>query len=138
MPVRDTAQGKPLRDKCLDTPLKLLPAFEHRTHPADQDSVSNALQLPPVENCLPMQCPLSGSQDPAPLLLLDVIDLQAHHPSTLDSSDPEESRAPFVLLPDPAVPERVYVRSALGAWAVCLTWLPALSSWMSEGEFWVL
>ena len=41
--------------------------------------------------------------------------------------------APFVLLPDPTVPERVFVRSASAAWSLCLTWLPALSSWMSEG-----
>ena len=69
-----------------------------------------------------------------PLLLLDLLDLEERQPGMPASADAEESRAPFLLLPDPAVPERVFVRSATSAWSVCLTWLPALSSWLSEGE----
>ena len=67
-----------------------------------------------------------------PLLLLDLVDLEAQQPAW-DSRDMEECRAPFLLLPDPTVPERVFVRSVSAAWSLCLTWLPALSSWMSEG-----
>ena len=79
------------------------------------------------------QCPLGSGQAQAqvPLLLLDLIDLEAEQPGSLDA---EESRAPLLLLPDPAAPERVFVRSATMAWSVCLTWLPALSSWLSEGR----
>ena len=80
-----------------------------------------------------MQCPLGESQEQAPLLLLDLIDLQAQH--HLQHREPDEGRAPLVLLPDPVMPERVFVRSASAAWFVSLTWLPALSSWMSEGQF---
>ena len=79
-----------------------------------------------------MQCLLGKDQDSTPLLLLDLVDLEAQQPGW-DSRDMEECRAPFVLLPDPTVPERVFVRSASAAWSLCLTWLPALSSWMSEG-----
>ena len=79
-----------------------------------------------------LQCLLGKDQDSTPLLLLDLIDLQAQQPAW-DSRDMEESRAPFVLLPDPTIPERVFVRSASAAWSLCLTWLPALSGWMSEG-----
>ena len=82
-----------------------------------------------------VQCPLGSGQDQArvPLLLLDLIDLEAGQPGMPGSLDAEEGRAPFLLLPDPAVPERVFVRSATAAWSVCLTWLPALTSWLSEG-----
>ncbi len=69
-----------------------------------------------------------------PLLLLDLIDLGAQQHGMPSSSDADESKAPFVLLPHPAFPEQVFVRSTTAAWAVCLTWLPALSSWLSEGE----
>ncbi len=82
-----------------------------------------------------VQCPLGSGQDQArvPLLLLDLIDLEAGQPGMPGSLDAEEGRAPFLLLPDPAVLERVFVRSATAAWSVCLTWLPALTSWLSEG-----
>lgn len=78
------------------------------------------------------QCLLGKDQDSMPLLLLDLVDLEAQQPAW-DSRDMEECRAPFLLLPDPTVPERVFVRSVSAAWSLCLTWLPALSSWMSEG-----
>ena len=55
-----------------------------------------------------MQCSLAGGQDKAqvPLLLLDLIDLEARQPGAPGSADAEENRAPFLLLPDPAVPHR--------------------------------
>lgn len=79
------------------------------------------------------QCPLGSGQAQAqvPLLLLDLIDLEAGQPGSLDA---EEGQAPLMLLPDPAAPEQVFVGSATAAWSVCLTWLPALSSWLSEGD----
>ena len=82
-----------------------------------------------------VQCPLGSGRDQlqVPLLLLDLIDLEAGQPGMPGSLDAEASRASFLLLPDPAVPDRVFVRSATAAWSVCLTWLPALTSWLSEG-----
>jgi hypothetical protein len=79
-----------------------------------------------------MQCLLGERQEQAPLLLLDLIDLQAQQ--QLQHREPDEGRASLALLPDPVMPDRVFVRSASAAWAVSLTWLPALSSWMSEGH----
>ena len=101
-------------------------------------------RLPTTNVCVPsplrdegahVQCPLGSGQDQAqvPLLLLDLIDLEAGQAGRPGSLDAEETRAPFLLLPDPAVPEQVFVRSATAAWSVCLTWLPALTSWLSEG-----
>jgi hypothetical protein len=37
------------------------------------------------------------------------------------------------LLPDAAAPERLFARTAAAAWAVTITWLPALANFLAEG-----
>lgn len=70
---------------------------------------------------------------PPQLLLLDLVDVQAAQQRGAPSPE-EPSGAPgLALLPDLAVPERVFVRTATAVWAVTLTWLPALVNFLEEG-----
>ena len=74
------------------------------------------------------------AEAPPRLLLLDLVDVQARQQQQGPPGPDDAGSAPgLVLLPDLAAPERVFVRTATAAWAVTLSWLPALANFLVEG-----
>ncbi len=71
---------------------------------------------------------------PPGLLLLDLVDLQSQAASRGAPDGEHTGRVAMHLLPDEAAPERLFVRTQSAAWAVTLSWLPALAKFLAEGR----
>ena len=79
-----------------------------------------------------MQVPVVD-QAPPSLLLLDLVDLQSQAAARSQPGSEQTGRVAMQLLPDEAAPERLFVRTQPAAWAITLSWLPALANFLAEG-----
>ncbi len=79
--------------------------------------------------CERSQVPVVEDGASPSLLLLDLVELLERDPP----GDGGNTGVAPQLLPDAAAPERLFARTAAAAWAVTITWLPALANFLAEG-----